>query len=163
MERHAAMPGRDDVDGVFDIGGGQAITGRRGAPDATEEGAIDQHIAKPAADDDAKRGPDEEIANLFRRDRGLAGKGRVPPQPGFTDHAHQIPPADPQSRDISERVPADRKGPEQVDKNRIEIGIGDQGLMHSGSHRAVSIPPGRFHPGSVQGKGACRERGKAPI
>ena len=94
VEAHAALPDGDNVQRMPEEGAG----------------LVEQHIADPPAENDAKRRPGEEIIHLQRRrDRGRPL--RNPP--------HQSP-AEHEAGDIGNRIPVDGEGAE-LDQNRVEI------------------------------------------
>ena len=103
MERHAAFPQGQDGERVGEV----------------EAGLVEQHVAQPAAQDDAQRRPQQEVVDLLRRQE----LGRL-----FADPPHDLP-ADDQSGDVGQRVPADGERPE-LDQHRVDLGIGDQEGVH---------------------------------
>ena len=88
-----------------------------------------EHPPETPTENDAKRRPDEQIADVVRSGRCVAAERRIFPQRWGVDHPHRIPPAQKQAGDIRERVPADRKDPE-MHEHGIDIGIGERGLEH---------------------------------
>ena len=80
-----------------------------------ERRLVEQHIAQPAAQDDAERRPQQEVVDLVRRQ----DLGRL-----LADPAHDLP-ADDQARDIGQRIPADGERPE-LDQHRVDVGIGQE-------------------------------------
>src|SRR3546814_2055484 len=80
VERHAAIPQLEDLQGVED-----------------HLGTVEDYIAKAATQDDAERRIEYEIISLLAVHRGR-GLGQQP---------QQIPPSGNNAGDIGERVPAD--------------------------------------------------------
>ena len=99
VERHAAVPERDDL--------------RRVLGEARQ--VVDEHVADAAADDDAERAPDDEVVDVRRLHRS---PGRSP-EPRIGDQALGVPPAEEDADDIGERVPADGKRAD-LDQHRID-------------------------------------------
>jgi len=80
VEAHPAVPETDDLDRVLQI----------------FERLVEDHIAEPAAEDDAERGVKGHVVRV------PPGHGRA----GLADQLEQIPPADDDADQISEAVPA---------------------------------------------------------
>ena len=108
-----------------------------------EAGLVEQHVAQPAAQDDAQRRPQQEVVDLDRREQ----LGRL-----LADAAHDLP-ADDEARDIGQRIPADGEGPE-LDQHRVDLGIGDQESVHW-----ARVIAGRLQPKN----GRDRRIGAAPV
>lgn len=66
---------------------------------------VERDVAEPAAEDDPERRPGDEIVDV-------AARGDVRRRVG---QAQRQPPADDDARDIGERVPAQREGPDAED------------------------------------------------
>ncbi len=77
---------------------------------------IEQHVAQPPAEDDAKRRPGDEVVHLPLG----AGPGRR------LDDAPGDAPAQHDAGDVGERVPADRERPE-LERDRVYVGEGEHG------------------------------------
>src|SRR3546814_11802971 len=78
-------------------------------------GRVEQHIADPAAEDDADRRVKDEIVGM------ALGHRRA----GLFEQLEQIPPADEDAADIGERIPAQDRVPANREQNGIaaeEIG-----------------------------------------
>ena len=65
---------------------------------AAQDDAIDQVPAQPAAQDDAERRPDHQVADLVLGGRRLAVEGRVATATCWRRHPHHRPPAQQQRR-----------------------------------------------------------------
>ncbi len=61
MERHAAVPDSEDLQGMLEILGE----------------VVEQDVAEPSAEHDAEHGPDDEIVEQVRRQRALAAGGEA--------------------------------------------------------------------------------------
>lgn len=102
VERHAAIPQLEDLQRVED-----------------HLGTVEDHIAEPAAQDDAQRRVEHQIIGL-RADHRRGGLG---------EQSQQIPPARDDARDIGERVPAQIKRAERQ-RNGVEAKIGELDMLH---------------------------------
>ena len=100
MEGHAAAPDLEDFERA------REVIAR----------VVEQHVAEPAADDDAERAIDEQIVDAVGRGALHAAPQRV----GGDDAADQ-PPAGDQPDDIGERVPANRQRT-QLKQNGVDDG-----------------------------------------
>lgn len=96
MERHSALPNEQDVDGMRQI----------------IVGPVEQRVAEPASQDHAKSRPDDEIIDVLFIEGGIRQARQ----------GDDVAPAEQQSGDIGQCVPANRKRSE-LDQNRIDCGI----------------------------------------
>ena len=103
MERHAALPELHDLRRM------REEIGR----------VVEQHVADPAAEDDAERHPQDEVVEIDDGQRRLAA-----PEPFGADDGAGVDPAAENADDIGERIPADRERPD-LDQHGIEGGEGE--------------------------------------
>ena len=102
VEAHAAVPDLQDPDRV----GVQTVI----------DGAVEEHVAQPAADDDAEGDPQDQVVDLRRRDRRRPAR----PELRVADQADGVAPAQQDAGDIGQGVPADRERPD-LDQDGVEI------------------------------------------
>src|SRR3546814_1261182 len=84
-------------------------------------GRVEQHIADPAAEDDADRRVKDEIVGM------ALGHRRA----GLFEQLEQIPPADEDAADIGERIPAQDRVPANREQNGIEAEVGPRSEEHT--------------------------------
>ncbi len=106
MERHAALPHREDGGRIVDI--------------ARE--IVEEDVSDAPAQHDAGCGPDQEVVDVDRPDRRSAGR----PQPLVFDEAAGVPPGEQNAHDVAQPVPVDREGAE-TQGHRIDLGEGQGG------------------------------------
>jgi len=85
MKRHAAFPHFENLQRIID----------------EVAGPVEQDIAQSPTEDDAKRGPNDEIIDM----------GAVDPANGSRGKPHRILPAQHDAKHVGERVPADDDRP----------------------------------------------------
>ncbi len=121
VERHAALPQLHGFERMLD-------EMRR---------VVEQHVAGPAAEDDAERHPEHEIVEVGERQR----RGPAP-QALVADQRARIEPAEQDADDIGQRIPADLERTDR-DQHRIEVGKlqeQERALMDRQGLRAVMRP-----------------------
>ena len=95
---------------------------------------VEQHVADPAAQDDAERHPQHEIVEVGDRQRR-----RSAPVALGADQRARVEPAEQDADDIGERIPADRERPDP-DQHRIEGGkVQDEERHFSGSPAFAAV------------------------
>lgn len=116
MERHAAFPELDDFRRVRE----------------EIRGIVEQHVAEPAAEDDAERHPQDEVVEIDHRQRRVAV-----PEPLGADEGAGVDPAAEDTDDIGERVPTDRERSD-LDQDGIKSGKGQGERRHGSVESPIS-------------------------
>ena len=109
VERHAAMPEREDLERVL----------------GKMRQVVEEDVADAAAEDDAEGAPDDEVVDVGRLHR----RARRSPEFLVADEALGVPPAEEDADDIGERVPAELEGPDG-NQHRIDRGKGNGEQRH---------------------------------
>ncbi len=92
VERHAAVPQPDDLDRIGRV----------------EFRPVEEHIAEPAAEQDAERGVEYHVVGV------APGHRRA----GLGDQLQQIPPADDDAGEIGQRIPSELEET-KIERDRI--------------------------------------------
>ena len=120
MERHAAVPQLEDLNGVQPI----------------IFGPVEEHIAQSPAEDDPERRVEHQVVGV------AAGHRRA----GAVDQLQQIPPADQDSGEVSEGIPAQaERADREDDRMDVEIGpvdgVGGIDCRREQSCHDLGLPP----------------------
>ena len=142
VERHAAVPEREDLERV--LGEARQI--------------VEQHVADAPAEDDAERAHQTTKSSMSA---GFIGEPAGPQSAGLRDQALGVPPAEEDPDDIGERVPADGERADR-DQHRIDRREG-QGEEHRPGTCAVSPDVVKAAQRRVCAATACGRRSRIPI